>query len=172
VETYKLISKGTIWFGYTEFSRQMRAKTVASADAFYFIEPPRPKAQTSDQSSFGLAGAMVGGALGGLLGAMLDAAAASKDRKNAQLPKGIEEMKLSQLPGEITGHPDWPIAEKKGVVTIIHRRAVKRLRYSFSWFWLRSRFLLKTGLGEMMIFPPFFQGRKMVNFLKAVGWEL
>src|SRR5262245_2144815 len=131
MQTYQLISKAKIYFGYTEFSRQWKARTVASADAFYFIEPPRPKAQQSNQPSCGPAGAMVGGALGGLLGAMLDAAAAAdKRRRDTPLPRGIEEMKLSQLPEEIRGHPDWPINEKKGIVTIVHRRAVKRLRYS------------------------------------------
>jgi hypothetical protein len=170
---FMLISTATIEFGHTTFSKRMPAKTIASADAFYLVSPPPLKgAKKGNAGAYGLAGAAVGGALGGLLGSLLDAAANKNSKQEKRRLKDIEAMKLSELSEEITDHPDWPIDERKGLVTVIHRPAVRSLLYSFSWFWFRKRFLLKTQLGEMTIFPPLFQGNKKAAFLEEVGWEL
>src|ERR1700722_5121913 len=73
---------------------------VASPDVFYIVLDPKT-----------LTG--VGAALGGALGGAIEGRLANKKKhsKKKYLPQDVplvEEMDLTDLPIEVTEHPDWP----------------------------------------------------------------
>src|SRR5262249_46649969 len=141
-----------------------------SPDAFYFVTDPGAQPAQAGQSSFGLAGGIAGGAVGGLIGGLIDGGLGG--RKDKPLARHVEEVALADLPQELRKAPDWPPDQKKGIVTVMHLKAVQDLQFGFFWFWFRSRFLLTSKLGNMTIFPPLFQGRKLARIMEKMGWEM
>src|SRR5687768_15168385 len=130
---------------------------VASADAFFLIVGSNALA-----TGLGLSGGLVGGFLAGVLhkavpGRYLPGAASD-----------LTETDLAELPVEVTGHPDWPVKSRKGPVIVVPRPAIRSVRYSF-WKW---GIFLETKDIEFRLEPPFFGRKKVLAFLREIGWEV
>jgi hypothetical protein len=85
-----------------------------------------------------------------------------------QLAPGVVVTDLAELPVEVTGHPDWPVRQEEGPVTVLPRMAIRAVRYSF-WKW---GIYLCTETTDIRIEPPLFGRRKVFGFLREAGWEV
>jgi hypothetical protein len=127
-------------------------RIVVSKDTFYLIITTTP-AEFTASAAGGL------GLVGGLLAAAQ--AAVSDDTIRGAV------VKMSELPEEVTHHPDWP-AKWRGdySVVVIPRGAVKRLRYS----WWRT-FDILTHDQTYYVSPRDFGRRRVLRQLREWGWE-
>lgn len=133
------------------------AVAIASAEAFFLV---------IGQNAFRMGMDAGGGALGTLLGIALDRL--GKNRPLVEAGARVVETSLEDLPVEITGHPDWPIAIEHGPVIVIPRESVTSIRYSF-WQW---GIFVQTEQVEFRIEPPFFGRKTVLTFLRDMGWSL
>ncbi|MDY3560312.1 hypothetical protein R5W23_001544 [Gemmata sp. JC673] len=145
---------------YVVLGRSFRAKkgqlrddhggrVIGSRDAFYLVV------------YFSPAGAAV--ASGGLLGGLLAAASSALSDKTVY----DQITTLSELPSEVTGHPDWPIkkADRRPVI-VVPRSAVKRVKYR--WW---HTFDLICENQSYYIGPRVFGRRAVLKQLRDWGWE-
>jgi hypothetical protein len=153
---YMKISSSGIRIG-KKASGLYSAVSIASADAFFLVV---------GRNAFRMGMEAGGGALGALLGIALDKL--GKRKPLVEAGQRVVETTIEDLPEEITDHPDWPIAVKEGPVIVIPREAVVSVRYSF-WQW---GIFVQTEKVEFRIEPPFFGRKKVLNFLREVGWQL
>jgi hypothetical protein len=130
---------------------------VASPDAFYLVV-----GQNAVRAGM-VAG---GGLLGGLLASYLDKRSGKKSLVEAS--SGVIETDLADLPVDVTGHREWPVKAQEGPVLVVPREAIQSTRYSF-WQW---GIFLQTKEIEFRIEPPFFGRKRLLNWLREIGWEV
>ena len=135
------------------FANDYHARVIASKDAFYLVVYLSPA-----ESGAMLAGGM--GLIGGLMAAA--GAALSDDR----IKRGV--VKLSELPAEVTNHPDWPLrgVRKDYPVAVIPRAEVKQIRYS----WWRT-FDIITPDQTFCVGPRTFGRGRVLKQMREWGWE-
>jgi hypothetical protein len=145
---------------YVELGRSFQAKggvlandytgrIIASADTFYLVIYMTPQELTGAYSG------------GGLIGGLLAAAATHGESIKRQV------VKHSELPKEITGHPDWPISGSKDyTVVVIPKSQVKRIRYS----WWKT-FDIITPEQTYYVGTRMFGRSRVLNRLREWGWE-
>jgi hypothetical protein len=117
---------------------------VASAEALYFV----PDLQSMPPSP-----------LGGLFGKLLRAPTLS-DLEG--------EMDLTEVPEEITEHPDWPVTWDEGPLFVLPREAVEEMRTSF----LLGGIEIMLPEVRILVFTPIFRRKQMAAYLAAAGWEI
>jgi hypothetical protein len=117
---------------------------VASAEALYFV----PDLEIMPRS-----------ALGGLFGRLLQA---------PRLGDLGGAMDLTEVPAEITEHPDWPVTWNKGPLFVLPREAVESLRTSF----LLGGIEMMLPDVRILVFTPIFRRKQMAAYLAALGWEV
>jgi hypothetical protein len=147
---YMQISSSGIRIG-KKTSGLYSAVTVASADAFFLVIGKSAFRSTP---------------MGGLLGAVIDHFAGKKPL--VETDSEVIETDLAELPQEITADADWPIKQPAGPVIVIPRKGVESVRYSF-WQW---GIFVQTKNIEFRIEPPFFGRKRVLKYLREVGWEL
>ena len=133
---------------------------VASPDVFYFAIDP--------QALTGV-GAAMGGALGGAIEGML--ASKKKRSKKKYMPQDVplvEEMDLTDLPTEVTEHPQWPVTWQEGPLIIVPREAVQSLRTAW---WLGGIELVMDSVA-IRTATPIFKRKQMAAYLVNAGWEV
>lgn len=130
-------------------AKQFLGAIVASRQAFFMHLA---------SGELGLYGGLVGGIVGAIAGALLESAAKTQ--------RQIMEIDLSDLPAEISGHPDWPIKRKKGRLVVVPRSAVISVRYSF-W----TTFDLQTDAQVFRVELRFLARRRILGFLRDAGWH-
>jgi hypothetical protein len=154
--------------GFTIYKQQMMKRpraypgmAVASPAAFYFaIHLERMR---------GMTGAALGGALGGAIEGLV--AGMKKPAKKKYLPLDVplvEEMDLTDVPRDVTAHPDWPVTWTEGPVIAVPSKAIVSLR---STWWMGGIRLELDGVG-IHITTPFLKRKKMVAYLLDVGWTV
>jgi hypothetical protein len=136
---------------------------VASKKALYFVVDVQLLPAGAAGSVFGQFGA-----LGGLVGGALEG---KKKFKGSLLPRPdplVEEMDLSDLPEDITEHPNWPVDFKKGWVMVVPSEAVQSLRTSCLLGGI------KVDLRDVfiLVFTPMFRRKQMAGLLVDMGWNV
>jgi hypothetical protein len=133
---------------------------VASPDAFYIVIDPKTLTGV---------GAAIGGALGGAIEGLL--ANKKTHGKKKYMPQDVpfvEEMDLSDLPTEVTEHPEWPVTWEEGPVIVVPRKAVQSLRTAW---WMGGIKAAMEGVA-IQTATPIFQRKKMAAYLVDMGWEV
>lgn len=158
--TLKLISNSTIRTGYWTFSRSYPVRTIVSKKAFYLV--PHKKNWYEN---------MVGARYGFDKRNDLLRGLVAKYSKRSPF-EHIVEIKNCDLSDKITGHREWPQDLTDEAVIVLRKDGVYSIKCFFSWFWWRTQFTVMSELGRLFIFPPFFKGPEMIEYLKEAGWEL
>lgn len=135
---------------------------VASKKALYFVVDVQNLPTTAE----GVLGQL--GAVGGLAAGILKG---KKKLKGSLLPQPdplTEEMDITDLPEDITTHPEWPVGFENGWVLVVPYEAVRSLRTAC----LLGGIRVELRDVFILVFTPLFRRKELAGLLVDMGWDV